>query len=471
MVSYFSTVRSSATLVVFAVLCAWPWGTAEALDIYPGTNIQSVVATAPYGTQFVLKSGVHRLQTISPRTGDTFIGEPGAVLSGARVLSAFSQQGSAWVATGQTQEGQRVGICKAEFPRCAFPEDVWFDNQVLRHVQSIGEVGHGTWFFDYAQDRIYVGDNPAGHLVETSVAANAFVAADSIVTGVVIRGLVIEKYAAPGNTSAIWAPNGQWWWIGENEVRFNHAGGVSAGGGSTVYGNYVHHNGQAGIGSFGGSYVTIERNEVSYNGEFFFVYWGAGGVKLMMSSNSAVRSNSSHHNHGGGLWCDSDCLNVVFEGNLVEDNEQFGIHYEISFNGIIRNNTLRRNGYGSTEGPGQAGIYVFAAKNVEIYQNLLEYNGWGIVGWQSARGWSNVYGQPYEIENMYVHDNWIVQNGGISGLAQVVNDPSYYTARNNRFQRNWYYLMGGADFYWMDQHLSPNQWRNLGQDVTGTIWP
>jgi len=471
MVRYFSTVRLSASVLVFAFLSAWPWAAAEALDVYPGTNIQSVVAAAPPYTQFILKAGVHRLQTISPKDGDQFIGEPGAVLSGAKVLSGFSQQGNVWVIAGQSQEGQQGGWCSNGYPRCGFPEDLFFDNQVLMHVQSVAQVGPGTWFFDYAQDRIYIGNNPNGHLVETSVNSYAFVANGAIVWNVAITGLVIEKYATPANTAAIWAPNGQQWWVGANNIGFNHAGGIAVGSGSTAFQNYVHHNGQTGIGSYGGSNVRIEQNEVAYNGRFFYVYWGAGGVKLMKMAYSMLRSNFSHHNYGGGLWCDGDCLNITFEGNLVEDNEQFGIHYEISFNAVIRNNTLRRNGYGAFEGPGQAGIYVFSAKNVEIYQNLLEYNGWGIVGWQDARGWSSVYNQAYEIQNMYVHDNWIVQNGGINGLAQLVSDPSYYSWRNNTFQNNWYYLMGNADFYWADQHLNKYGWKNYGQDVTGTIWP
>ena len=37
--------------------------------IYPGQDIQAAVASAPGGTTFTLKAGVHRLQSIAPKTG------------------------------------------------------------------------------------------------------------------------------------------------------------------------------------------------------------------------------------------------------------------------------------------------------------------------------------------------------------------------------------------------------------------
>ena len=313
-------------------------------------------------------------------------GESGTVLSGSRVLTGFTRSGNAWVVGGQTQQGAQLGICNGGYPRCAYPEDLFIDHQVMRHVGSLGEVGPGRWFFDYPGDRIYMGDDPAGHLVETSVTANAFVSIDSRVSGVRITGLVIEKYASAGNTGAISAPNAYQWIIWNNDIRLNHSAGVTVGEGSQVLYNYIHHNGQVGVGASNARNVLIESNDVSYNGQFFYQYWGAGGVKLVTMADTVLRGNNAHHNFAGGLWCDGDCFNILFEGNLVDDNEQFGIHYEISFNAIIRNNTVRRNGLAAREGPGQSGIYVFAAKNVEIYNNLLEGNGWGIMAWQEARG-------------------------------------------------------------------------------------
>ena len=71
--------------------------------ISPGEDIQARVNAAPPGTTFLLTSGVHRLQSIVPRSGDEFVGQPGTVLSGALLLTTV-RSGSYWVAPNQTQE-------------------------------------------------------------------------------------------------------------------------------------------------------------------------------------------------------------------------------------------------------------------------------------------------------------------------------------------------------------------------------
>src|SRR5437660_11528113 len=73
--------------------------------LYPVTKIKSVVNSNTAGTIYTLKSGVHRLQTILPKSGDVYQGEQGTIMSGATLLTSFAQQGSWWVATGQMQQG------------------------------------------------------------------------------------------------------------------------------------------------------------------------------------------------------------------------------------------------------------------------------------------------------------------------------------------------------------------------------
>ena len=117
------------------------------------------------------------MQTITPRSWDRFAGEPGTVLSGARQLTSFARSGAYWFASGQTQQGPRnEASCDQGFSRCAYPEDLYFDGLPLRHVDNIGAVGPGTFFFDYNADRIYFYDDPTNRLVEASVTAQAFTA-------------------------------------------------------------------------------------------------------------------------------------------------------------------------------------------------------------------------------------------------------------------------------------------------------
>ena len=47
-----------------------------------GQSIQSAVNANPEGTTFIIKAGVHRRQSVKPKSGMKFVGEPGAVLDG-----------------------------------------------------------------------------------------------------------------------------------------------------------------------------------------------------------------------------------------------------------------------------------------------------------------------------------------------------------------------------------------------------
>ena len=78
-----------------------------AIEVEPGTSIQAAVDSAGEGAAFCLKNGVHRIQVIRPKSGQSFHGEGQTVLSGSRLLTTFSREGRYWVAAGQKQRGRR----------------------------------------------------------------------------------------------------------------------------------------------------------------------------------------------------------------------------------------------------------------------------------------------------------------------------------------------------------------------------
>ena len=81
----------------------------EPIEIYPGEDIQYIVDISPANSTFLLKAGIHRMQELYPRAGDTFEGENGTILSGALVLTEFSRSDDLWYSANQTQEGPRHG--------------------------------------------------------------------------------------------------------------------------------------------------------------------------------------------------------------------------------------------------------------------------------------------------------------------------------------------------------------------------
>jgi len=435
------------------------------IPIYPGDNIQAFVDANGPGATFLLKAGVHRLQSIRPQNNDTFLGEAGTVLSGSRLLTSFGRSGSYWVASGQTQQGiNNFGECKAAYPLCTFPEELFFDNVALQPVASLAAVGPGKWYFDYGGDKIYFADDPTGHVVETSVTPSAF---QPTADNVTISGLTIRGFANVAQQGAIDGDGRVGWIASNNDVGNNHGVGIVVDSGGQVLHNYVHANGQLGISGHGDG-VLVQDNEISYNNRAgYWANWEAGGTKFVGTTNLVVRGNWAHHNNGPGLWTDADNIYTLYENNTSEDNERVGIFVEISYATIIRNNIVRRNGFEHADYIWGAGILIAGSPNVEIYGNTLDGNADGIGAAQQNRG-TGKYG-PHEISNLWVHDNTINNTVGWTGMVQDIGDLSYFTSRNNRFDSNHYLLKGTYPFAWMNGERTEFEWRQYGEDVNGTF--
>jgi hypothetical protein len=444
----------------------------QSVTIHPGDDIQRQVDDHGWGTTFVLTSGVYRLQSITPKNGDSFIGEPGAILTGAKLLASFKPQERFWVAIENIKQVKGSGNCLPERPACAFPEDLFVDDAPLQRVANLSDVIPGKWSLDYDAGKIYLADNPSGHKIEISVTPHAFYGSASNVT---IRGLIIEKYAAAAQAGAInnfTADEGPTRWVvAENEVRLCHGGGVQLGAGGQLLRNKIHHNGQIGVVGRGQD-ILIDGNEIAHNNFAGYDYnWEAGGTKFLLTENLMVRNNYVHDNRGPGLWTDGDNYNVVYEHNRTTGNTIAGIFHEISFRAVIRFNTIENDGINPRGGAYGAGIFVSASANVEVYGNNVTNCMNGIRGFQEDRGSNRRSGKPYLVQNLYVHDNIITQTSGIAaGILKVGKfDNSIFTSWNNRFENNTYNLVDptGKYYQWMDVARSRVEWQEFGNDVHG----
>jgi parallel beta-helix repeat protein len=319
----------------------------NAVYIAAGSNIQSVVDNYAQGTAFVLGAGIHRLQTISPKQGMSFFGEMDsngslkATISGARLITSFQSSNGLYIINGQTQaeiidnsSGNQLG-----WERAAYLNDVYIDNQPLKHVGSIDQVVAGTFYFDYANDRVYIADNPYGKIVEVSDKQAAFIDSAS---NVKIRNLNIEKYATRVQGGAI--NSGSNWTIEGNSIQLNHGAGISLDNNCIARNNYIYKNGAKGLGGGGGDDVLIEANEIAFNNFNKFNYgFDVAGIKSS-GHNATIRGNYIHDNDSRGIWVDVNAENVLIENNVVRDNTFAGIVYECSFRGIIRDNQIGYNG-------------------------------------------------------------------------------------------------------------------------------
>jgi hypothetical protein len=477
--------ESSRYAHIVIPLCALllPVATHAQVTLNPGDNVQAIVNANPAGTTYVFNPGVYRMQSISPKAGDVYIGQPGALLTGAKLLASWTQSGATWFVGGQTQQGQvHPGQeCIASRPRCNRPEDLFIDGLPLIHVASLAEVNAGSYFFDYTADRIYIGQDPAGKTIEVSTTRVAFAPTADNVT---VRGFVVEKYAIPAQCGAIGDQFPRVGWLIENnEVRWNHGVGVMVGGNSILRNNYIHHNGQMGFGGGGfqgnGNNIRIEGNEVSHNlWNGTNPHWEGGGSKIAHSTGLIVRNNYIHHNAGPGLWTDIDNIDTLYEYNTTTDNNNEGIVHEISYAAVIRNNIATRNGQALRGWLWGSSILVSGSPNVEVHNNYVgvasiggvdREQGIGVI--EQARG-SGAFG-PHESRNVNIHDNDIVYltANGISGAVTDTGNAAFFTPTwNIRFDRNRYHATSTSRqvLEWQGRKTL-TQAQAAGQEVGGTI--
>jgi parallel beta-helix repeat protein len=469
-------------------------------------DIPAVVDANPAGTTFVIHPGVYRLKIpINAKNGDAFIGQTTcappktacpAILNGSELLTSFHQAGPLYYVNGQTQHNP-VTITSSQcepkkpgylvpYPGCVYPEDLYFDNKPLVHVIALLDVGPGKWFFDYPTQTIYFYDNPAGHKVEASVTPSAF--AWGPANKVTIKGLTVEKFAAPIQRGAIagsWsgtAKDGLDWVLQGNEIRLSHGDGVKVNFGWQVLNNYIHHNGNLGIsGGLGSvtlpSRVLIEGNEVAFNNyAHVSPLFAAGGSDITMSLGVVFRRNYVHDNEGSGIWMDTLNANVLYDGNTIEDNTEQGIFHEISKSATVRNNRLLRNGYIHPDGTFWlygAGLLSSSSQNVEAYCNTVEISSKGGNG-------MDIIGQPRlvhdtESKGNYFHHNTVIFDADSGFTGAVRGSKTDLCCRDlynvNRFDYNTYHLphLSRKAFYWNDAIYTFAEFQATGhQDTHGS---
>jgi len=445
-----------------------------AIGIEPGASIQAAVDSAGEGAVFCLKNGTHRMQAVRPQPGQSFYGEGHTILNGSKLLTSFVREGRYWVATNQSQHGRKHGECIRTEPACDLPEGVFIDDKPLHQVLSKDRLKSNAFYFDYANGKIYLADEPGDRKVEATVAAFAF---ESMARDVLIRNVTVEKYASVAQKGAIQTTEGTAWTIENCEMRWNSGAGIGIGSSGRVRDCDIHDNGQIGIAGHGRD-ILIEKNRIWSNNIYGFDYtWEGGGAKIALSDGVIFRGNHVHDNVGPGLWCDIDCRNVLYEDNVVENNQDIGIFHEISFKAVIRNNVVRYNGKGYRSGFWRAEIGVAASQDVEVHNNKLTVaaGGCGIVLIDQGRRTKD--GGEYKTRNNAVHDNDLtfegaVCSGGVSDVSFWDENFAIITEGGNTFDGNVYRVpreSRPARFVWGHDVMDWGRLRQKGLEQGGRL--
>ncbi len=438
-----------------------------------GANFQRAVDANPPGTTFIVAAGLHRMQSVRPRDGDRFIGESGAIMSGARVLSPsqFRRDGAVWAIGGQTQQVYRrepkmIAGREAE----GNPEELFSNGRRMRPVNSRAELTrYGTWYLDYATDTIYVHDDPATlGLLEATVTEAAFAGPGT--RDVVIENLAVRHYSSPAQRGAVNAIDTIAWRITRVDASWNHGAGISMGPGTRVSYCRMTYNGQLGLQGRGQDTRTgyaapgvVEHSEMGRNFNLGFHWgWEAGAMKLTKYSEGVTFVNNwVHDNRGPGIWFDIDNAKVTIRSNLVENNERLGIFYEISYGPTrIYWNIVRNNNKVTTDE--SAGIYISNSRDVEVFENAVYGHRLGIRARNVDRGTGE--DGVYEVAGLNAHHNDLSYTYW-SGLQVVHGGPEFYSTKRNRFAGNTYRTVHPRPFWWDFKGNDRAAYLAYGQDA------
>ncbi|MBD3390615.1 MAG: hypothetical protein GF418_01225 [Chitinivibrionales bacterium] len=306
------------------------------------------------------------------------------------------------------------------------------------------------------------------------------------VGNVVIRNIEFTGYNAPAQHGVINSyPGGDGathgahhWTIEDCEIHHNGGGGIAIGNNFVVRNCHVHHQNQIGL-IYGGNGSLVEGCEVSYCNYNAAYDWGweGGGSKFKKANDLIIRNCYVHDNHGPGLWADFCGSNIIYEGNILENNYAMGIEHEISHDATIRCNVAYGNSHGvtGTEWLYGSQIFLSTSDNVEVYYNVVrasvgETNG--ITMCNQPRGGN------YYCRNNCVHDNDITHTvaGGHNGADSDYDQSTFWSTGNNRFDHNTYHVvdLDAKYFRWNDpggsgwsRWLTWQEFRDMGQEQNG----
>jgi parallel beta-helix repeat protein len=266
---------------------------AGSISVSTGTNIQTFVDVYPGKSTFCLKAGVHPIASaITPKTGNIFVGEFGAILDGTGWMTTDPDQGA-------------FGAHNQDI------DDVTIRNLVIRNMPQ-----KGIHAFKDFSDRWTIENNEISGNVIGVAAPN-----DSVVRNNYIHHNTGGGYAGYGIVGTTFE---------NNEIAYNGRHKIVGSTNVTFRNNFVHHNLVDGIWyDTENTNGLIEGNRVEDNGR--------EGIFYEISQVATIRNNIVRRNAEYGIFI-STSKNVETYGNTVEDN-LIGIEYFLDC-GLVGGGTI-----------------------------------------------------------------------------------------------------------------------------------
>jgi len=280
------------------------------------------------------------------------------------------------------------------------PQQVFSDGSRLVQVATKGALVTGKWWWDAANTRVYLFDDPAALTIEAGKRDEAIVATGK--SYVTVDGLTLRHGQRAGVDITT---NDNYWIIQNCLIEYNYLWGIfnqsnsSKNVHNTFQLNEVRYNGGPGIDN--GAYTEdtlVAHNIIHHNGclndadaEGNNQNYTAGVksnmatcVRLTVEYNTIYSNGfSAAWSSGAGIWSDGCGAGHIFRYNKIYNNGFHGITLELTSGAEIYGNVV----YGTHQGPGGwcGGICIYGrsaeggpSNNNLIYNNTLYDNDAGI---------------------------------------------------------------------------------------------
>lgn len=431
------------------------------------TTVQKALETAPQGGTIVFRGGTYRgggWIVGKKLTLQAFPGEK-PWLKGSVVASGWTKDGAAgpaaWRHDGWKAHFPPRGynatvldkIIEKKYPLAAHSDMVFVDGRALVQVGTRPEVRPGSFYVDYKNNALYLGDDPTQGVPDKTVEVSAHEFGIQITkrgaydgSGSVLRGLGLAHYASQGAGTS--APNvviencTSVWNAGSGFDLHPWNGGVKGAipADCVVRGNTFSANGSNGMSAGEAPRLLVEKNVLSYNNvEGFRRSWGAAGIKVVKFGGFVCRDNVVEHNYASGIWMDVDMNGSLVYRNLVRHNNGLGIFFEISDQATIAFNVVHDN---------STGIQVSNSTRARIVNNTLVNNNKSFYAqwWQRVNHEGKLIagiarGKEYVTRDNVFKNNLVVYTKLKKGpVLEAQGGPEKSSARVTESDHNVYYF-------------------------------
>ena len=329
-------------------------------------SVEKAIASAPSGATIVFKDGIYRNVDTNINKKLTLQAYPNAEpwLKGSVVVGDWVPEGNKWRKDGWNYSFKplKSTFVDPKYPMGRYPDMVYVNGVALKQVGSKAQVVPGKFYVDNAQNKLYIGNNPAGKTVEATAMKKAF-ALTRKGSSTVIRGLgfahfaerailVMADKATLENNTFVWNGLSGIWLYGATNVALR--------------GNNASYNGMVGIEAHKADRLLLENNSISFNNiEQFARTWSGAGTKIMQTTGLTLRNNLVENNLATGIWLDGSVYKSTVTGNTSRNNASIGIQHELSHLGTVSGNLVANNG---------AGIMLADSSSIQVRNNVLVNN-------------------------------------------------------------------------------------------------